>query len=182
MSIHEFQMWIVAALSPVTAVDRLMTTAWAWPIMESLHFTGLCLLIGAVGTFDLRLLGFARSVPIAVVHRLIPWGIAGFALNVTTGSLFVMTEPDQYIYNPSFHLKLLFMAIAGVNASLFYVTSFRHAFGPGARLDAPRHAKIIAAVSLTAWLLVIICGRLITFFRPAPCFEAAQTLLLTCGP
>jgi hypothetical protein len=181
MSIHELQTWIVMALSPQTAVDRLMTTAWAWPIMESLHFTGLCLLIGGVGTFDLRLLGLARSVPIAVVHRLIPWGLAGFALNVVTGSMFVMTEPDQYIYNPSFHLKLLFMAIAGVNASLFYVTSFRHAFGPGARFDAPRHAKIIAAISLTAWMLVIICGRLITFFRPGPCFEAAKTLLLTCN-
>ena len=182
MGIHELQTWIVTALSPETAVDRLMTTAWAWPIMESLHFTGLCLLIGGVGTFDLRLLGFARSVPIAVVHRLIPFGLAGFAINVITGSMFVMTEPDQYIYNPSFHLKLLFMGIAGVNASLFYVTSFRHAFGPGARLEAPRHAKIIAAVSLTAWMLVIICGRLITFFRPGPCFDAATSLLLTCGP
>jgi cytochrome bd-type quinol oxidase subunit 1 len=174
-------MWMVTTLSQPSAIKDFMQTPWAWPTMESLHFLGLCLLIGCIGTFDLRLLGVAKRVPIAAMHRLIPFGILGFAINIATGSMFVMTEPDQYIYNPSFHLKLLFMAIAGVNASLFYVTSFRHAFGPGARLDAPRHAKIIAAISLTAWMLVIICGRLITFFRPGPCFEAAKTLLLTCN-
>src|SRR5512134_1857411 len=123
--LHHFQIWLVTALSSRTAVDDFMTTAWAWPTIESLHFLGLCMLIGGVGTFDLRLLGVGRRIPIAAVHRLIPWGIAGFAINIMTGVLFVMTEPDQYIYNPSFHLKLLFMTIAGVNASLFYVTSWR---------------------------------------------------------
>ena len=158
-----------------------MQTAWAWPIVESLHFIGLCLLVGAIGSFDLRLLGVARRVPIAAMHRLIPWGIAGFALNVSTGLLFVLTEPDQYIYNVSFHLKLLFLAIAGVNASLFYVTSYRQVFGAAPRLDAPRRAKTIALVSLCAWMMVIVCGRMITFYRPGPCV-GERGVLLTCEP
>ena len=29
------------------------------------------------------------------------------------GTLFILTEPDQYIYNPSFHFKLMFMTIGG---------------------------------------------------------------------
>lgn len=183
--IHQFQIWLVAALSGDGLVEAFMRSAWGWPIVESLHFIGLCLLIGGVGTFDLRLLGFGRRVPIALVHRLIPWGIAGFLLNIVTGTLFVMTEPNQYIYNPSFHVKLLFLAIAGANASLFYLTSYRAAFGPDAVLDAPRRARVIAAVSLTAWMVVICAGRLITFFRPSVCFEgerAQQTLLLCIPP
>ena len=123
--VHAPQVWLVAAIERHSPVADLMRTAWAWPIAESLHFLGLCLLVGAIGSFDLRLLGVARSVPIAAVHRLIPWGLLGFAINVASGLLFVLTEPDQYIYNPSFHLKVLFLAIAGLNASLFYVTSFR---------------------------------------------------------
>ena len=35
-----------------------MHSLWGWPICESLHFLGLCLLIGAIGLFDLRLMGF----------------------------------------------------------------------------------------------------------------------------
>jgi len=182
MMLHEWQIRIVTVLSQPSAIKDFMHTAWAWPTIESLHFLGLCLLIGCIGTFDLRLLGVARRVPIADVHRLIPFGILGFALNIATGSLFVMTEPDQYIYNPSFHLKLLFMTIAGLNAGLFYVTSWRRVFTSAATLDAPRRAKLIAAISLCAWLGVIVCGRLITFFRPSSCDETQTTLLLTCDP
>ncbi|HZI79470.1 MAG TPA: hypothetical protein VFD69_08150 [Vicinamibacterales bacterium] len=179
--LHAAQIWLVAAIESHSPVATLMQTAWAWPIVESLHFVGLCLLVGAIGSFDLRLLGVARRVPIASMHRLIPWGIAGFALNVSTGLLFVLTEPDQYIYNVSFHLKLLFLAIAGVNASLFYATSYRQVFGTAPRLDAPRRAKTIALVSLCAWMIVIVCGRMITFYRPGPCV-GERGVLLTCEP
>jgi uncharacterized membrane protein len=179
---HDFQVWLVSWLASHPAIADMMHTHWAWPIAESLHFLGLCLLIGGVGTFDLRLLGVARRVPIAAMHRLIPWGILGFAINISTGSLFLLTEGNQYIYNPSFHLKLIFVMIAGVNAATFYLTSFRRVFGPDAPLDAPRHAKLIAAISLSAWIGVIICGRLLTFFRPAPCMGEQTSLMLTCVP
>lgn len=181
MTLHQLQISLVTLLSQPSLVKDFMRTAWAWPTMESLHFLGLCLLIGCIGTFDLRLLGVAKRVPIAAVHRLVPFGILGFAINIATGVLFVMTEPDQYIYNSSFHFKLLFMTIAGINAGMFYVTSWRQVFTAAATLDAPRRAKIIAAISLSAWLGVIICGRLITFYRPGPCF-VAPGILLTCQP
>ena len=179
---HAFQVWLVTTIGGDSAIADLMRTAWAWPIAESLHFLGLCLLVGAIGTFDLRLLGVARRVPIAALHRLIPWGLLGFALNILTGTLFVLTEPDQYIYNPSFHLKLLFMTVGGLNAAMFYLTSYRRIFGPDAPLDAPARAKVIAAISLCAWIGVITGGRLITFYRPAPCDGEQATLLLTCQP
>jgi hypothetical protein len=182
MDLHSLQIWLVTTIGGDSPVAAVMRTAWAWPIAESLHFLGLCLLVGAIGTFDLRLLGVARRVPIAAVHRFIPWGLAGFALNIMTGTLFILTEPDQYIYNPSFHFKLLFMTIGGLNAATFYLTSYRRVFAPGAPLDAPRRAKVIAAISLCAWLGVITGGRLLTFYRPAPCEGPQTSLLLTCAP
>ena len=182
MHLHEFQVWLVPTIYRNSPVADLMRTAWAWPIAESLHFLGLCLLVGSIGTFDLRLLGVAKRVPIAAVHRFIPWGLAGFAINIMTGTMFLLTEPDQYIYNPSFHFKLLFMTIGGLNAATFYLTSYRRVFGPDAPLDAPRRAKVIAAISLCAWLGVITGGRLLTFYRPAPCHGPQTALLLTCAP
>ena len=179
--LHSIQIWIVAAIERHSPVADVMRTAWAWPMAESLHFLGLCLLVGAIGSFDLRLLGVARHVPIAAVHRLIPWGLLGFAINIATGLLFVLTEPDQYVYNPSFHLKLLFLAVAGTNASLFYVTSFRQVFGGTPSLDAPRRAKLIALISLCAWIAIIVCGRMLTFYRPGPCV-GDRGVLLTCDP
>jgi Na+/citrate or Na+/malate symporter len=180
--LHDVQVWLVRSIFAHSPVADLMHTAWAWPIVESIHFLGLCMLIGCIGTFDLRVLGIARRVPIAVMHRLIPFGILGFVINVSSGLMFVLTEPDQYIYNPSFHLKFLFIMIAGLNAGTFYLSSYRQIFGANASLDAPVRAKLIAAISLGAWIAVIVCGRLITFYRPSPCSGPQNSLLLQCGP
>jgi hypothetical protein len=182
MSVHAFQIWLVTTIQQHSPVAELMHTAWAWPIAESLHFLGLSLLVGSIGAFDLRLLGVAKRVPIAAMHRLIPVGLAGFAINIASGSMFLLTEPDQYVYNASFHLKLLFLAVAGVNATTFYLTSWRTVFGDTAVYRAPLRAKLIAVVSLTAWIAVIVAGRMLTFFRPAPCLPDRAEVVLTCAP
>src|SRR5262245_10123760 len=102
----DYQIWLVDMFARADAVGDFMRLHWSWPLVESLHFTGLCLLVGNIFVFDLRLLGVARRVPIRAMHRMIRWGLLGFGLSVATGSLFLMTEPDQYIYNPSFHFKV----------------------------------------------------------------------------
>src|SRR5262245_38532338 len=114
------QVWLVATFAGVKPVAWVMHTPWGWPVAESLHFIGLSLLIGTIGLFDLRLLGVARRIPIAAMHRLIPWGLLGFGINAVTGLGFLLAEPDQYVYNPSFHFKVIFIAAAGVNALTFY--------------------------------------------------------------
>lgn len=178
-----FQIWLVHALSTVSpGVAAFMRSHWGWPVAESLHFIGLCLLLGAIGVFDLRLLGVAKRIPIVALHKLIPWGLGGFAINVITGSMFLMTEPDQYVYNPSFHFKLLFMAAAGLNALMFYLIPYKaiRRLPPGAA--APRAARIVGAVSLTMWLAVIVCGRLLTFYRPVACGATGPGFLAECIP
>jgi len=143
-----------------------LNTSWGWPTNESLHFIGLSLLIGTVGLFDLRMLGLARGIPMSALHKLVPWGIAGYALNVTTGFMFISTAPDQYLFNPAFQTKLALMAVAGINVLFFYRFSFAHVKWAGAGARAQRGAKIAAAVSLGCWVGVIVCGRLITYYRP----------------
>jgi hypothetical protein len=181
--IHHFQVWLIEYIRAHHGpVAEVMRTAWGWPIAESAHFIGLCLLIGSIGAFDLRLLGLMKRVPIAAMHRFIPFGIAGFVINICSGLLFFLTEPDQYVLNSSFHLKLMFLTIAGLNAGTFYLTSWRTVFGNEAVYEAPRRAKVIAAVSLSAWVAVIICGRMLTFFRPFECDPNPTQILLTCTP
>jgi hypothetical protein len=176
-----FQKWLVSTFAKATVVSRFMHGAWEWPMAESLHFIGLSLIVGTIVLFDLRLLGIGKRIPIRVWHRLIPFGLIGYGINLSTGLLFLMTEPDQYIYNPSFQFKLLFMGAAGINALLFYLTSYARTTMPGAPADAPRTAKIIGAISLCMWLGVIVAGRLLTFYRPYPC-ESDPGVLAQCIP
>ena len=92
---------------------------WLWPLCESLHFVGLCLLIGAAGFFDLRLLGFMKGVSLRSAKRFVPWAMVGFAVNLLTGLIFFISQPQQYATNLAMWFKVLFLLIAGANAMLF---------------------------------------------------------------
>ena len=140
--------------------------AWVWPACETVHYLGLSLLLGTVGLFDLRVIGMAKAIPPAALHRLIPIGIGGYVANLLTGIVFFFGFPDQYAYNNAFHFKLVFMALAGINVAIFYSAAFREVSLMGAGADAPLRSKIITSISLSAWVCVLVCGRLLTFFRP----------------
>jgi hypothetical protein len=143
---------------------------WAWPVCEVFHFVGLILLIGAVGMFDLRLLGIGKGLPVGPLRRLLPLGVLGFGLCVVTGLMFVggvyanvETHPYVVLVKDVFlQWKLLFMFLAGMNLLVFYLTGASRAIdalGPGD--DAPLLAKVVGGASLFLWLGVIFFGRLI---------------------
>ena len=146
--------------------EFLRTARWGWPIFESLHFLGMSLLLGTVGVFDLRLLGFARGIPIAALHRLIPIGISGFFINLVTGICFISGTPDQYLFNKAFYWKVTFITIAGVNVLIFYARTFRRLLEVPLDVPPPLSARLAGGVSLLAWIGVMSAGRLLTFFRP----------------
>ena len=139
---------------------------WVWPIAETLHFCGLTALAGTVGLFDLRVLGLAKGISPGTLHATLRYGLAGFAVSVVTGIMFISGTPDQYFYNEAFVLKMVFMALMGLNAGLFYWREFPRVRALGPNDDAPLRAKWIAAASLFFLVAVMCCGRMITFFRP----------------
>jgi hypothetical protein len=137
---------------------------WVWPGLETLHFIGLILIVAAVGALNLRLLGFAEQLPVAPLHRLLPWGIAGVVLNIVTGMLFFVGMPYFYTYNLTIYLKIGAVVLAGATLVLFQCTSAFRAWanlGPGER--PPVLARLVAASSLLLWLAVIVLGRYLPF-------------------
>ena len=148
----------------------LDTYSWGWPLCEVLHFVGLILLFGAVGTYDLRLLGFGRGIPLSLLKRALPWGVVGFGLCAATGFVFVggiKSNVGVHPYtvlmtNQWLQLKLLFIALAGANMLAFYVTGMgRVVDSLGPSDDVPALGKFMGLTSLTLWLGVIYFGRLI---------------------
>ena len=127
----------------------LDTYSWAWPLCEVVHFVGLILLVGAVGTYDLRLLGLGKGIPLSLLKRALPWGAAGFVLCVLTTNIWLQ-------------LKLLFIALAGVNVLAFYASGMGGVvdrLGPDD--DVPPLGRFMGMASLALWLGVIYFGRLI---------------------
>jgi len=135
---------------------------WLWPACETAHFIGLCLLFGVVLTVDLRMLGFMKGIPFSTLHRLLPWGVLGFGVNVVTGMLFfVGAPPTFYITNGVFLWKLALILVAGANA--LYFTVFDQTWTLEAGDTAPMAAKVAAASGIFLWVCVIFCGQMLPF-------------------
>ena len=149
--------WIQSA----SIAGFINTTNWAWPTLETFHFIGLCMLFGVALVVNLRMLGVAKNIPFAALHRLLPWGILGFGLNVITGLLFFVTIPEQYTMNIALHVKMILMMIAGVNILYFTMFHENWALGPGD--DAPLRAKVITTFTVVLWIGVIYFGRMMPF-------------------
>ena len=151
--------------SPDKFRDLMLISKWWWAFMMDLHFVGLALLIGTVGILNLRMLGFAKPLPIAPLHRLMPWAMAGFGVNTLTGMLAFIGMPNYYTFDVAFWLKMLALLLLGLNVAAFYLTDAFHSvehLGPGE--EAPPLAKFFAATSLVLWFAVIALGRYIQSF------------------
>ena len=143
----------------------LLESLYAWPLVESTHVLTLGLFVGATIVMDLRLTGLAfRDVPVqAFTGRLLPWTHAGFTIMTITGLLLFYSQPLRYYHNVFFRVKVVVLILAAINVAVFHRGVHRSAYEWDHDTRPPRAARVAGAVSLTAWALVVVTGRLIAY-------------------
>jgi len=148
---------------------------WCTAFLMDLHFIGLALLIAAVGILDLRIMGFAKRIPLADLHGIVPWALVGLGINIVTGVATYMGSPEIYNFDIPFWLKMSSLMLLAVNVAVFYLTgTFDHVERVQAGDDAPLSAKLIAASSLLLWVAVIVFGRYIQAYEGSIPFHGAN--------
>src|SRR5215467_908260 len=120
MSLLPFCQWLADTPGSIALHESL----YMYPLVESVHVLTLCLFVGMSVLLDLRLLGATlRTVPAGeVIERLLPWMIAGFVVMLTTGVLLFYAIPVRSYQNVFFRLKMIMLAVAGLNAWIFHRT------------------------------------------------------------
>jgi hypothetical protein len=142
---------------------------WVFPILDAVHCVGIVLIAGTIVIVDLRLLGFGmrRESVSSVIAQVLPWTLFGFAFMFVTGSLLAWAEPVKLYHSVFFRWKLLFLALAGLNAMLFHYGIYRSASRCPVRWDdatfTPARARLAGAVSIVCWISVIAAGRAIGY-------------------
>ncbi len=143
----------------------VLDTWWAFPTLEALHFIGLILLIGALYVVDLRLMGLAARVPVNAVMGFVPVALLGFIINLSTGVLFLFTDPLRYYSNTAFRLKVLAMLLAGANALWFKFAADWERIASQPHYSPAATVRWIAGISMLLWTAVIVFGRLIPYLE-----------------
>ena len=142
----------------------MRTNLWLYPTVEIVHILGFVVLVGAVAMFDMRLLGWSKSLPVQQLGRhLLPWSAGSLLLVVPAGLLMFSAHPHDFVGNTVFLLKLGLIAAAGVNALVFHAGAYRSVASWNLHTSPPRTAKLHAVLSLGIWVAVIGCGRLLAY-------------------
>jgi len=142
--------------TPVSVAIR--ESIWVFPILDAVHCAGIFLVAGTIVVVDLRLLGFGmrRQSVSSVIAQVLPWTFFGFAFMLITGSLLAWAEPLKLYHSVFFRWKLLFLALAGLNALLYHYTYHY-------TMLTPVRARLAGAVSIACWICVIAAGRAIGY-------------------
>ena len=156
----------------LTPVGELMQTSdWAFPTAEVIHVIAVVIVFGFIAIVDLRLLGLAgrsrRYTQLATEVLHLVW--MAFVIAVLTGFLMFLTQPSQYVANPWFVAKMIFILLAGINMVIMEFLISRgskewHASG------IPVAARVAGGLSLGFWTVVVVCGRWIGFTMLGPAF------------
>jgi len=137
----------------------LRSSAYAYPVLLSLHILALIVLGGMVVATDLRLLGLGmRSYSVSeVVNGLRAPKRLCFIFSAICGVLMFGAKAEQYSDNKWFWIKLTLLVPIAANYFIF-----RRAVYDGAADRAPEppaRAKLAGGLSLLLWTGVVAAGR-----------------------
>ena len=158
MEIDRALHWLQATPIATTVAENDVLFPW----IESVHVLAIVLVVGTISIVDLRLLGMA-SLDISarrLMRDVIPYTWGAFAVAATTGLLMFSSDAVHYGHNRLFQIKLVMLALAGLNMAMFHLFGERDIErwdAPGA--TTPISAKAAATISLLAWVAVVSLGR-----------------------
>ncbi|APV49944.1 hypothetical protein BWI17_09755 [Betaproteobacteria bacterium GR16-43] len=132
------------------------------------HTLGFVLLVGAIVVFDLRVLGFAKQIPLRELSRLtLPVCFAAVVLAVGSGVLMLNAHAQDLLASRALQVKLALIVAAALNAAFFRTGPWTTVAAWNVGVPAPFAARASAALSIALWLGVLACGRLVAaFIRP----------------
>ena len=161
MSLSAFCEWLATTPWSIALHESL----YVYPWIESTHVLSICLFVGTLVFFDLRLLSrIFYDVPLSeVTTRILPWTLAGFLISIATGTLLFYAIPVRTYHSVFFRLKIGLLIIAGINAWLFHRRLKQNLMAWDVAQPTPVRVRVAAAVSLGCWACVIVLGRMIAY-------------------
>ncbi len=141
------------------------------------HSIGMAFLVGISGATALRVLGVARSLPLAPIEDFYPLMWAGFWINALTGVVLLSLYPTKFLVDVVFYMKLGAIVVAIVIIRRLSAHLFRDG-----RLDTEAGAKKAKKLSVTllgVWLVAVTAGRLTAYSLDTRVQTAIAVLVVT---
>ena len=141
--------------------NPLAESALSFPILECIHIISFSFSVGTIALVDFRLLdlGMQRQTPAELLKTTSAWTLIGLVLMIFSGLLLFSDDPEMYVQNGAFVIKMVCLLAAIV----FNYTIHRRAAWSK---ETSASGKVVACVSLALWGSVVFGGIFIAFVNP----------------
>jgi hypothetical protein len=126
----------------------------AYPLANVGHVLAVVIFFALVSTIDIVILRKSLGEARETIERTRRWAQLFFLLVLGTGIVMFIAEAGVLAKNPAFQLKMVAIAISGLNLWLFGVVEQRGWLGA---------MRTLALLSLVLWLTAIAAGRGIAY-------------------
>lgn len=156
----EFLSWLEASRVGLWVAE----SEWGYPVILTCHALGMVCVVGIVLAFDLRVLGYARLIPLQWFRTLLVPARIGAVLSIVSGLLLFSAAATRFIVKPAFLLKIA-LIIAGGIATWWLMRRYfaPDANGAGASAVTSAPERWVGALSIVFWLGSLVAGRLIAY-------------------
>ena len=139
---------------------RESNSLWAYPGILFMHTVGTAMVVGMSAIVNLRVLGFARRLPLAPLARYFPIIWAGFWASAISGAILFAADATSKIVSPLFGVKMLAIVFGVLTMVVIRRRIFRD---PSVTTPVTGREQWLAAASLLLWFAAIAAGRLMAY-------------------
>jgi uncharacterized protein DUF6644 len=152
-------------LYDTSLAEAIRSNEMLFPWIESIHVLAITLVLGSIAVVDLRLLGIAsRSRPVTrLIREVLPVTWCAFAVAVLSGGTLFTSNAVEYAKNLPFQMKMVLMALAGINMLAFHLVTYRSVAQWDEAPATPPAARVAGGVSIALWIGIVAFGRWIGF-------------------
>jgi hypothetical protein len=139
---------------------RESESVWAFPTVLTVHTFGMMLLVGSAWVVDLRLMGIGKTIPIGPLRPLFRIMWAAFWINLATGILLFIADPERKATSVLFWFKMLLVIINLPLLARIERALYRDGPAPTVVAGSTRQ---LAVASALLWAGTIFTGRLLGY-------------------
>jgi hypothetical protein len=123
------------------------------------HLVCAACVIGSVVSFDLRVLGFGKQIPVRSLHNfLIPLALLMALPAAASGALLFGLHAAALIGYGPFVVKIVALFLAAINAMIFFTGPYQTSKAWEMSGVIPTGAKVCALISIVLLAGIAICG------------------------
>jgi hypothetical protein len=143
--------------------EYVRVSAYGYPAMITLHSLGLAIMVGLSVVLSLRVLGVFSAIPFSSLSKLLKVAWIGFIVNFVSGGALFASNATSYMQDGVFLTKMTMVIIGAILVGIMQSMIRTALANDAASAGADRTLKMLARLTIYAWTIGMITGRLIAY-------------------